>query len=39
MKIAIITGSAGLIGSEAVEFFSDKFEKESSHAKDNQCKT
>ena len=25
MKIAIITGSAGLIGSEAVNFFSDKF--------------
>jgi CDP-paratose 2-epimerase len=26
MKIAIITGSAGLIGSEAVKFFSDKFD-------------
>jgi CDP-paratose 2-epimerase len=26
MKIAIITGSAGLIGSEAVEFFSKKFD-------------
>jgi CDP-paratose 2-epimerase len=27
MNIAIITGSAGLIGSEAVDFFSDKFDK------------
>lgn len=27
MKVAIITGSAGLIGSEAVEFFADKFDK------------
>ncbi len=26
MKIALITGSAGLIGSEAVEFFSQKFD-------------
>ena len=26
MEIAIITGSAGLIGSEAVDFFSDKFD-------------
>lgn len=26
MKIAVITGSAGLIGSEAVRFFSDKFD-------------
>jgi CDP-paratose 2-epimerase len=26
MKIALITGSAGLIGSEAVAFFSDKFD-------------
>lgn len=26
MNIAIITGSAGLIGSEAVDFFSDKFD-------------
>ena len=26
MNIALITGSAGLIGSEAVEFFSDKFD-------------
>ncbi len=26
MKIAIVTGSAGLIGSEAVGFFSDKFD-------------
>jgi len=26
MKIALITGSAGLIGSEAVRFFSDKFD-------------
>lgn len=26
MKIAVITGSAGLIGSEAVAFFSDKFD-------------
>ena len=26
MKVAIITGSAGLIGSEAVEFFSKKFD-------------
>jgi len=27
MSIALITGSAGLIGSEAVEFFSDKFDQ------------
>ena len=27
MKIALITGSAGLIGSEAVRFFSEKFDK------------
>ena len=27
MNIALITGSAGLIGSEAVEFFSDKFDE------------
>lgn len=27
MNIAIITGSAGLIGSQAVRFFSDKFDK------------
>lgn len=27
MKVCIITGSAGLIGSEAVKFFSDKFDK------------
>ena len=27
MKVALITGSSGLIGSEAVEFFSDKFDK------------
>ena len=27
MSIAIITGSSGLIGSESVEFFSDKFDK------------
>jgi CDP-paratose 2-epimerase len=27
MSVAIITGSAGLIGSEAVEFFSTKFDK------------
>jgi CDP-paratose 2-epimerase len=27
MKIALITGSAGLIGSEAVDFFSQKFDK------------
>ena len=27
MKVAIITGSAGLIGSEAVDFFSKKFDK------------
>jgi CDP-paratose 2-epimerase len=27
MKIAIVTGSGGLIGSEAVEFFSNKFDK------------
>ncbi len=27
MKIAIITGSAGLIGSEAIHFFSSKFDK------------
>ena len=27
MKVCIITGSAGLIGSEAVEFFSDYFDK------------
>jgi len=26
MKVALITGSAGLIGSEAVEFFSEKFD-------------
>ena len=26
MKIAIITGAAGLIGSEAVNFFSNKFD-------------
>src|ERR1700744_737312 len=26
MSVAIITGSAGLIGSEAVKFFSDKFD-------------
>jgi CDP-paratose 2-epimerase len=26
MKVALITGSSGLIGSEAVEFFSDKFD-------------
>ena len=26
MKIALITGSAGLIGSEAVEFFSNRFD-------------
>lgn len=26
MKIALITGSAGLIGSESVQFFSDKFD-------------
>ena len=26
MNIAIVTGSAGLIGSEAVAFFSNKFE-------------
>ena len=26
MKVAIITGSSGLIGSEAVKFFSDKFD-------------
>ncbi|MHA4808694.1 NAD-dependent epimerase/dehydratase family protein [Flavitalea flava] len=26
MKVAVITGSAGLIGSEAVNFFSDKFD-------------
>ena len=26
MSVAIITGSAGLIGSEAVEFFSSKFD-------------
>jgi CDP-paratose 2-epimerase len=26
MKIALVTGSAGLIGSEAVQFFSDKFD-------------
>lgn len=26
MKIAVITGSGGLIGSESVEFFSDKFD-------------
>ena len=26
MKIAVVTGSAGLIGSEAVGFFSDKFD-------------
>ena len=27
MEIAIITGSAGLIGSEAVDFFAGKFDK------------
>jgi CDP-paratose 2-epimerase len=27
MKIALVTGSAGLIGSEAVAFFADKFDK------------
>jgi CDP-paratose 2-epimerase len=27
MNIAIITGSGGLIGSEAVDFFSNKFDK------------
>jgi len=27
MKIAIITGSGGLIGSESIEFFHDKFDK------------
>ena len=27
MSVAVITGSAGLIGSEAVEFFQDKFDK------------
>lgn len=27
MKIALITGSAGLIGSEAVQFFHDKFDR------------
>ena len=27
MKIAIITGSAGLIGSESVDFLSSKFDK------------
>jgi CDP-paratose 2-epimerase len=27
MSVAIITGSAGLIGSEAVKFFSDKFDR------------
>jgi CDP-paratose 2-epimerase len=27
MKIAIITGSSGLIGSESVKFFADKFDK------------
>lgn len=27
MKVAIVTGSAGLIGSEAVEFFADKFDQ------------
>ena len=26
MNIALVTGSAGLIGSEAVKFFSDKFD-------------
>jgi len=26
MSIAIVTGSAGLIGSESVEFFSSKFD-------------
>ncbi|MGH2553384.1 MAG: GDP-mannose 4,6-dehydratase, partial [Chitinophagaceae bacterium] len=26
MKIALITGSSGLIGGEAVEFFADKFD-------------
>ena len=27
MSIAIVTGSGGLIGSESVKFFSDKFDK------------
>ena len=27
MKIALITGSAGLVGSEAVSFFADKFDR------------
>lgn len=27
MKVAIVTGSAGLIGSEAVEFFAEKFDQ------------
>ncbi|MCH8902423.1 MAG: NAD-dependent epimerase/dehydratase family protein [Bacteroidetes bacterium] len=27
MKVVIVTGSAGLVGSEAVQFFSDKFDK------------
>src|SRR5258708_5984254 len=27
MNVAVITGSAGLIGSESVEFFSSKFDK------------
>ncbi len=27
MKVAIVTGSAGLIGSEAIEFFADKFDQ------------
>ena len=27
MNIALITGSAGLIGSESVQFFADKFDK------------
>ena len=27
MKICIITGSSGLIGSESVAFFADKFDK------------
>ena len=27
MSVAVITGSAGLIGSEAVEFFQNKFDK------------
>jgi CDP-paratose 2-epimerase len=27
MKVALITGSSGLIGGECVEFFHDKFDK------------